>query len=161
MHSCMTEMLCQISMMKVFYLEGCSRPSGCRAKGDVSRPCHPCWLGFHREKNPAASWHPPPEPGASIESPADRSKTCQRGTGRTTGMDGVETEQSGGCQTKRWRAGMPPQSHSHTHIALSPSSAAFHMRVRERGCVNVLRSYECCSGSSYPRLDYSCSGGND
>lgn len=31
--------------------------------------------------------------------------------------------------------------------------------VSERGCVDVLRSYECCSSSPYHRLDYSWSGG--
>lgn len=116
MHSCMTEMVCRISMVKVYYLEGCSHPAGCRVRGVVCRPCHPCRLGFHREKNPAASWHPPPKPGASTESSAGRSKTCQRGIGRKAGMEEEEPpEQSGGYQTKRWRAGMPLQSRSHIH----------------------------------------------
>lgn len=117
MHSCITEMVCQISMVKVYYLEGCSHPSGCCVKGVVSHPCRLCRLGFRRGKNLVVSWHPPPEPGASTESPAGRSKTCQRGIGRKAGMEEEETEQSGGCQTKRWRAGMPPQSRSHTHSA--------------------------------------------
>lgn len=139
MHSCMAEMVCQISMVKVCYLEGCSHPSGCRVTGVVSRLCHPCQLGFHRVKNPVASWHPLPEPGASTESPADRSKTCQRGAGRTAGMDGVETERSGGCQTRGWRGGTPLQPRSLTHTRIhgtQPCSgyAAPHMRVREGVC---------------------------
>lgn len=130
MHSCMTEVVRQISMVKVYYLEGYSHPSGCLVRGVVSHPCHPCRLGFHQEKNPAVSWHLLPEPGASTESPADRSKTCQRGTGRTTGLDEEKIEQSGGCQMQGCRAGMPPQSRSHT---LSSGSAA-HMPVVEGVC---------------------------
>lgn len=60
------------------------------------------------------------------------------------------------CQTKRWRSGMPPQSRYHTH-----STQPCLTCVSKRGCVNVLWSLECCNSGSYPRLDYSCSGGKE
>lgn len=131
MHSCMTEMVCQISMVKVYYLEGCSHPSGYCVKGVVSHPWCPCRLGFHQEKNLVASWHPPPEPGASTESPAGRSKTCQWGIGRKAGMEEEKTEKSG-----EWVSDEEMEIWNATAVSLSHAqhSALPHMRVQEGVC---------------------------
>lgn len=135
MHSCTTLIVCQISMVKVYYLESHSHPSGCHARGVVSHPCHPCRLGFHQEKNLVASWHPPLEPGASTEIPADRSKTCQRGITRQNGCDGrrgnrwVSDE-----EMESWNAAAVLLLQTHTHTALGFASAAAHTRLREGVC---------------------------